>query len=106
MMAPKFVVPYRMSGKRGMNDSAVPAAICETDIPFFLSLDKRMEPSARVFHQGPLRAMQPRMTVCSFAVHMSWTEQATTEIAPRCREKNESGFVVNRCAIHPRWIAV
>ena len=29
MMAPKFVAPYRMSGKRGKNDAAVAAAICE-----------------------------------------------------------------------------
>jgi len=29
MMAPKFVVPYRMSGKRGRNDAADAAAICE-----------------------------------------------------------------------------
>ena len=30
LMAPKFVVPYRMSGKRGKNDAADAAAICET----------------------------------------------------------------------------
>lgn len=29
MMAPKFVVPYRMSGKRGKNDAADAAAIAE-----------------------------------------------------------------------------
>jgi transposase len=29
MMAPKFVVPYRLSGKRGKNDAADAAAICE-----------------------------------------------------------------------------
>ena len=29
MMAPKFVIPYRMSGKRGKNDAADAAAICE-----------------------------------------------------------------------------
>ena len=29
LMAPKFVVPYRMSGKRGKNDAAAAAAICE-----------------------------------------------------------------------------
>ena len=28
-MAPKFVAPYRMSGKRGKNDAADAAAICE-----------------------------------------------------------------------------
>ncbi len=28
-MAPKFVTPYRMSGKRGKNDAADAAAICE-----------------------------------------------------------------------------
>ncbi len=29
LMAPKFVTPYRMSGKRGKNDAAAAAAICE-----------------------------------------------------------------------------
>lgn len=29
LMAPKFVVPYRLSGKRGKNDSADATAICE-----------------------------------------------------------------------------
>ena len=29
LMAPKFVTPYRMSGKRGKNDAADVAAICE-----------------------------------------------------------------------------
>jgi transposase len=29
LMAPKFVVPYRLSGKRGKNDVANAAAICE-----------------------------------------------------------------------------
>ena len=29
LMAPKFVVPYRLSGKRGKNDAADAAAICE-----------------------------------------------------------------------------
>ena len=29
LMAPKFVAPYRLSGKRGKNDAADAAAICE-----------------------------------------------------------------------------
>jgi transposase len=29
LIAPKFVVPYRLSGKRGKNDAADAAAICE-----------------------------------------------------------------------------
>jgi transposase len=29
LMAPKFVVPYRLSGKRGKTDAADAAAICE-----------------------------------------------------------------------------
>lgn len=32
LMAPKFVTPYRMSGKRGKNDAADAAAICEAVI--------------------------------------------------------------------------
>jgi transposase len=30
LMAPKFVIPYRLSGKRGKNDANDAAAICET----------------------------------------------------------------------------
>src|SRR5829696_7770332 len=30
LIAPKFVAPYRLSGKRGKNDAADAAAICET----------------------------------------------------------------------------
>jgi len=29
LMAPKFVAPYRMAGRRGKNDAADAAAICE-----------------------------------------------------------------------------
>ena len=29
LMAPKFVIPYRLSGRRGKNDAADAAAICE-----------------------------------------------------------------------------
>jgi transposase len=29
LMAPKFVAPYRMCGRRGKNDAADAAAICE-----------------------------------------------------------------------------
>ena len=29
LIAPKFVAPYRLSGKRGKNDAADAAAICE-----------------------------------------------------------------------------
>ncbi len=32
LMAPKFVIPYRFSGKRGKNDAADAAAICEAVI--------------------------------------------------------------------------
>ena len=31
LIAPKFVVPYRLSGKRGKNDAADAAAICEAE---------------------------------------------------------------------------
>lgn len=33
LMAPKVVAPYRMSGKRGKNDAADAAAICEAVKP-------------------------------------------------------------------------
>lgn len=29
LMAPKFVAPYRLSGNRGKNNAADPAALCE-----------------------------------------------------------------------------
>jgi transposase len=31
-MAPKFIIPYRLSGKHGKNDAADAAAICEAVI--------------------------------------------------------------------------
>ena len=44
LMAPKFVAPYRLSGKRGKNDAADAAAICEAV--------QTNEDLARVLHQG------------------------------------------------------
>ena len=51
MIAPKFVAPYRMSGKRGKDDVADAAAICEAvQRPCMawavLARDERYDPEA------------------------------------------------------------
>ena len=57
LMAPKFVAPYRMSGKRGKNDAADAAAICEavTRPTMRFVPVKRIEQQSRLF---VLRARQ------------------------------------------------
>lgn len=37
LMAPKFVIPYRLSGRRGKNDAADAAAICEGSIHLLIA---------------------------------------------------------------------
>lgn len=61
LMAPKFVTPYRMRGKRGKNDAADTAAICEAvtrpHIRFIPIKDMQQQPilclhRTRQGHQG------------------------------------------------------
>jgi transposase len=52
LMAPKFVAPYRMSGKRGKNDAADAQAICEA-VAYFGERDQRFRERDR-FEQSVL----------------------------------------------------
>jgi len=64
LMAPKFVAPYRLSGKAGKNDAADAAAICEA-------------------------VQRPNMLLCpsKFREHRSPTSQFHLEpLLERCRK--------------------
>jgi transposase len=56
LMAPKFVAPYRMSGKRGKNDAADAAAICEA----VQRPNMRFVPPKSVEQQGRLMVHRAR----------------------------------------------
>ncbi len=56
LMAPKFVAPYRMSGKRGKNDAADAAAICEA----VQRPNMRFVPAKSVEQQGRLMVHRAR----------------------------------------------
>ncbi len=55
-MAPKFVVPYRLSGKRGKNDAADAAAICEA----VTRPQMRFVPHKSIEQQGQLMVHRTR----------------------------------------------
>jgi transposase len=55
-MAPKFVIPYRLSGKRGKNDAADAAAICEA----VTRPNMRFVPVKTVDQQGQLMVHRAR----------------------------------------------
>jgi len=56
LMAPKFVVPYRLSGKRGKNDAADAAAICEA----VMRPNMRFVPAKSVEQQAQLMVHRAR----------------------------------------------
>ena len=56
LMAPKFVAPYRLSGKRGKNDAADAAAICEA----VTRPQMRFVPHKRIEQQGQLMVHRTR----------------------------------------------
>jgi transposase len=63
-MAPKFVAPYRMSGKRGKNDAADAAAICEAV----------QRPSMRFV---PIKSELAQSRLAVHAVRQGWVEART-----------------------------
>lgn len=67
LMAPKFVTPYRMSGKRGKNDAADAAAICEA----------LQRPSMRFV---PVKSEQQQGTLTVHRARQAWVEQRTATI--------------------------
>ena len=67
LMAPKFVAPYRMSGKRGKNDAADAAAICEAV----------QRPNMRFV---PIKNVDQQSVVCLHRVRQGFVEERTATI--------------------------
>ncbi|MBH9554386.1 IS110 family transposase [Inhella gelatinilytica] len=67
LIAPKFVIPYRLSGKRGKNDSADAAAICEA----------AQRPSMRFV---PAKSLEQQGQLCLHRVRQGFIEQRTALI--------------------------
>ena len=67
LMAPKFVVPYRLSGKRGKNDAADAAAICEA----------LQRPNMRFV---PIKTQAQQAQLCVHRARQGFVEQRTATI--------------------------
>ncbi|MBH9579760.1 IS110 family transposase [Inhella proteolytica] len=67
LIAPKFVIPYRLSGKRGKNDAADAAAICEA----------AQRPSMRFV---PAKSLEQQGQLCLHRVRQGFVEQRTALI--------------------------
>lgn len=67
LIAPKFVTPYRMSGKRGKNDAADAAAICEAV----------QRPNMRFV---PIKSLEQQSQLCVHRVRQAFIEQRTATI--------------------------
>lgn len=67
LIAPKFVTPYRMSGKRGKNDAADAAAICEAV----------QRPNMRFV---PHKSVEQQSQLCVHRVRQAFIEQRTATI--------------------------
>jgi transposase len=67
LMAPKFVSPYRMSGKRGKNDAADAQAICEA----------MQRPNMRFI---PVKSQGEQARLCVHRVRQGFVEQRTATI--------------------------
>lgn len=67
LMAPKFVAPYRLSGKQGKNDAADAAAICEAV----------QRPNMRFI---PIKTVEQQGQLCVHRVRQGFIEQRTATI--------------------------
>lgn len=67
LIAPKFVTPYRMGGKRGKNDAADAAAICEA----------ACRPNMRFV---PVKTREQQGTLCVHRVRQAFIEERTATI--------------------------
>lgn len=67
LMAPKFVAPYRLSGKQGKNDAADAAAICEAV----------QRPNMRFV---PIKTVEQQGLLCVHRVRQGFIEQRTATI--------------------------
>ena len=68
-MAPKFVAPYRMSGKRGKTDAADAQAICEAV----------QRPNMRFV---PVKSQDEQARLCIHRVRQGFVEQRTATDLP------------------------
>jgi transposase len=71
LMAPKFVTPYRMSGKRGKNDAADAAAICEAVT----------RPNMRFV---PVKEEHQQIILCLHRTRPGFVEERTALYTRRC----------------------
>jgi transposase len=69
LVAPKFVAPYRLSGKRGKNDAADAQAICEAV----------QRPSMRFV---PIKSEQQQSQLMVHRARQGFVEQRTATISP------------------------
>lgn len=67
LMAPKFVAPYRLSGKRGKNDAADAAAICEAV----------QRPNMRFV---PVKSVEQQARLMVHRARQGWVEQRTATL--------------------------
>ena len=67
LMAPKFVVPYRLSGKQGKNDAADAVAICEAVTRPNMRFVPIKSPGSNAFRRHDNAAnRQPQHSRCDF----------------------------------------
>nr|WP_278249367.1 IS110 family transposase [Hylemonella gracilis] len=85
LIAPKFVVPYRLSGKRGKNDAADAAAICEAV----------QRPQMRFV---PVKSLEQQGVLCLHRVRQGFIEQRTACINRIRGLLSEFGIVLPQAA--------
>lgn len=85
LIAPKFVIPYRLSGKRGKNDAADAAAICEA----------AQRPSMRFV---PIKSLEQQGQLSLHRVRQGFIEQRTALINRIRGLLSEFGIVLPRKA--------
>jgi len=85
LIAPKFVVPYRLSGKKGKNDAADAAAICEAV----------QRPDMRFV---PVKTEEQQSILCLHRVRQGFVEQRTAIINRMRGLLSEFGHVMNQKA--------
>lgn len=85
LIAPKFVTPYRMSGKRGKNDAADAAAICEA----------ATRPNMRFV---PVKSLDQQSSLCVHRVRQGFIEERTSTINRIRGLLSEFGLVLAQSA--------
>ena len=85
LIAPKFVVPYRRSGKKGKNDAADAAAICEA----------AQRPDMRFV---PVKDLEQQGVLCLHRARQGFVEERTAVINRLRGLLSEFGIVMNQRA--------